>query len=156
MELLRTSSSNAAEDVWTFVDALALHRVLGATGAHAKNDSLLHGERGAVRLAPLYDVASALPYPHLQQRKLKLAMSLGGEYGMHAIRAAHVAKLAADLRLDDAKTVARFRDLAAIVARESEPLAAQLRSEGLDAPILDRLTTAITKRARQCVNWLEH
>lgn len=99
-------------------------------------------------------MASALPYPHLQQRKLKLAMSLGGEYAMHTIRARHVSKLAAELRLDERRTLTRFADIAATVARESERLAAQLRSEGLDAPILDTLTAALTKRARQCVKWL--
>lgn len=30
-----------------------------------------------------------------------------------------------------------------------------MASEGLDAPILDTLTTAITKRAIQCVKWLD-
>lgn len=155
VELLRSVSSRAAEDASTFVDALALHWILGATDAHAKNYSLLHAGRGSIRLAPLYDVASALPYPHLPQRKLKLAMSVGGEYGMHAIRARHVAKLAAELRLDETKTVTRFRDLAATVARDAKPLAAELRAEGLDGSFLERLATAIAARAAQCVKWLD-
>ena len=136
-------------DIWTFVEALALHWILGATDAHAKNYSLLHAGRGSIRLAPLYDVASALPYPHLAQRKLKLAMSIGGEYGMHAIRARHIVKLATELRLDEQETLARFRDLAANVAREAEPLARQLRDEGLDTPLVATLATAVAERAIQ-------
>jgi serine/threonine-protein kinase HipA len=150
VQLLRSASSRAAEDVSTFVDALAFHWIVGATDAHAKNYSLLHARGGSSRLAPLYDVASALPYPHLQTRKLKLAMSLGGEYGMHAIHARHVAKLAHELHLDDARTIDRFRALAHAVGEHSSALRDELRHEGLESPILDPLATAIARRARDC------
>ncbi len=154
VELLRAASSRAKEDVETFVDALALQWILGGTDAHAKNYSLLHGGRGSLRLAPLYDLASALPYPHLPQRRLKLAMSLSGEYGMHAIRARHVSRLALELRLDETETSARFRALAEAVAREAPALAKDLRGEGLEHPIVGTLSTAIARRAAQCVKWL--
>lgn len=61
-ELLRVHSSRAHEDVERFVDALAFNWLIGGTDAHAKNYSLLHASGGRVRLAPLYDLASVLPY----------------------------------------------------------------------------------------------
>jgi serine/threonine-protein kinase HipA len=81
-------------------------------------------------------------------------MSLSGEHGMHAIRARHVSRLALELRLDETKTSARFRELAEAVAREAPALAADLRGEGLEHPIVETLSTAITRRAAQCVRWL--
>jgi serine/threonine-protein kinase HipA len=60
-----------------FADALALNWLLGATDAHAKNYSFLYVGRTA-RFAPLYDIASYLPYG--QYDKLKTAMKIGGEY----------------------------------------------------------------------------
>jgi serine/threonine-protein kinase HipA len=46
--------------VHRFVDALAVNWLIAGTDAHAKNYSMLLTP-GQIRLAPLYDVASALP-----------------------------------------------------------------------------------------------
>ena len=68
----------AAEEVSRFVDALIWNWLIAGTDAHAKNYSLLIAS-DQVRLAPLYDVASALPY-RVPQRELRLAMKLGTDY----------------------------------------------------------------------------
>jgi serine/threonine-protein kinase HipA len=62
-----------------FLDALLLNWLICGTDAHSKNYSLLLSSR-QVRLAPLYDVASALPYPVMPMQKLRLAMKFGGSY----------------------------------------------------------------------------
>ena len=62
VELLRTYSSRPTDDVWTFVQALALNWLIGGTDAHAKNYSVLIGAGGRARLAPLYDIASTPTY----------------------------------------------------------------------------------------------
>lgn len=46
----------------TLLRALTVHVLLGNGDAHAKNYSLLHDPSGALRLAPLYDLMSTLPY----------------------------------------------------------------------------------------------
>lgn len=46
-----------------FLEALTLNVAIGNCDAHAKNFSLLHGESGALRLAPLYDLVSTRLYP---------------------------------------------------------------------------------------------
>ncbi len=52
----------SAGAVRRFADALIWNWLIAGTDAHAKNYSLLlAGDQ--VRLAPLYDIASALPYP---------------------------------------------------------------------------------------------
>jgi len=62
-----------------FADALIWNWLIAGTDAHAKNYSLLLA--GAhVRLAPLYDVASALPHPDRHVRWLRFAIKVGGDY----------------------------------------------------------------------------
>jgi len=61
VELLRTYSANAPEDVHTFLDAIAYNWLIAGTDAHGKNYALLIGAQTRVRLAPLYDVASVVP-----------------------------------------------------------------------------------------------
>lgn len=56
-----------------FVDALAFTWIIAGTDAHAKNYSLLLAGP-QVRLAPLYDVASALPYDDMYLPRLRMAM----------------------------------------------------------------------------------
>jgi HipA-like C-terminal domain len=62
-ELLRRAMPTrfAEQAVRGFADALIWNWLIAGTDAHAKNYSLLLS-RGEARLAPLYDIASALPY----------------------------------------------------------------------------------------------
>jgi serine/threonine-protein kinase HipA len=57
--ILRTVNRNSLE---TLLEATTLNVILGNGDAHAKNFSLLHDRRGALRLAPLYDLLSTLMY----------------------------------------------------------------------------------------------
>ena len=98
--LLREHSGAPDEDIGTFVDSLAYSWLIAGTDAHAKNYSLLIGERGRVRLAPLYDLASALPYRHLAVHKLKLAMKIGGKYRLREIGAHQWGKFAGEIGSD--------------------------------------------------------
>jgi serine/threonine-protein kinase HipA len=81
IEFLREvmDARRARETVWRFVDALAWNWLIAGTDAHAKNYSLLLAG-GQIRLAPLYDVASALPYPGVHERRLRPAMRVGRDY----------------------------------------------------------------------------
>ena len=54
-----------------FADALIWNWIVGGTDAHAKNYSLLLSA-DQVRLAPLYDIASGLPYG-THEKKLRFA-----------------------------------------------------------------------------------
>src|ERR1035437_9306060 len=85
-ELLREQSSNPEEDMQSFVDANIFNWLIAGTDAHAKNYALLLGGGGAVRLAPVYDLASILPYQTVDLQKAKLAMKIGGEYRLKKCR----------------------------------------------------------------------
>ena len=97
-------------DVARFFDALVYNWLVLATDGHAKNYSLLLSGH-QVRLAPLYDVASALP--HLDHpRKARLAQKIGGEYRPSFVQRRHWERLARSLGLGSAEAHARITALA--------------------------------------------
>lgn len=144
--LRRVIPAGAASDaVWRFADALLWNWVIAGTDAHAKNYSLLL-QGGQVRLAPLYDIASALPYAH--ERDLKMAMKLGGDYRLHVQRAGTWTTLASDLGVE----ADRLRDRAARLAAGAPGAFAKAADEvadlGSDLP--PRLVGAVAGRAERC------
>jgi serine/threonine-protein kinase HipA len=153
--ILREHSSKADEDLLRFVDALGFNWLVGGTDAHAKNYSILHASRRRARLAPLYDIASALPYPDLQQQKLKLAMKVGGRYRLRDIGPRQWEALAGELRLESRAVLDRVATLGDRVANEVGPVCAAARETGLDDPLVPRLEAALVARARSCVGRIE-
>lgn len=77
-----------AEEVRRFASALVLQLLIGGTDAHARNYSIQHLEGGS-RLAPLYDVATVLPYLP-SGRSPRLAMAIGGETVSDRITGEHL------------------------------------------------------------------
>lgn len=97
-------------DVARFFDALVFNWLVLATDGHTKNYSLLLSGH-QVRLAPLYDVASALP--HLDHpRKARMAQKIGGEYRPEFIRRRHWERLARAVGLSSDEASARIAALA--------------------------------------------
>lgn len=77
--LLRDYSADPYEDVVRFIRALAFNWIIAGTDAHPRNYSLIIGPHGVVRLAPLYDLASALVLPNAPAvEEMRLAMAIGG------------------------------------------------------------------------------
>ena len=117
----------ADDSVWRFFDALALNWLICGTDAHSKNYSLLLS--GAqVRLAPLYDVASALPYK-VPVEKMRLAMKFGGSYLLGARSHTMWQKVASELALPAdavreraASLMSRLPDAFADAARDPDVL----------------------------------
>jgi len=143
--LIREHSTAAADDVRSFLLALAFNWLIAGTDAHTKNYSLLLAEEGQVRLAPLYDLASSLPYPSIDQRKAKLAMKIGRTYDLADVNARQWRRLADELRLDAAAVLEE-------IARMAEAMPAAVGStveaaEGLNHPIVNRLAEALVARA---------
>lgn len=98
-------------DAVRFFNALAYNWLVLATDGHAKNYSLLLSGH-QVRLAPLYDVASALP--HLDHpRKARMAQKIGGEYRPSFIQRRHWERLARSLGFEADEASERILALAA-------------------------------------------
>jgi serine/threonine-protein kinase HipA len=153
VELLRSHSSAADEDVTTFSDALALNWLMAGTDAHAKNYSLLIGP-GRTRLAPLYDVASVLPYPRFDLERAKLAMKIGGQYRLRSIGLREWRKLAAELGLDSIATIDRVVRMAHSIPDLTREVANRAKAAGLKHEVIERLSTRLIARARRCLTQL--
>lgn len=163
-----TTADQTAAQVERFVSALAFSWVIAGTDAHAKNYSLLlSGPQ--VRLAPIYDVHSVLPYltgevrglepGRVSVHKAQLAMRIGSKYGINEIDREDWRQLADDVGMEREAVLAIVADVAARVPAAFAHAAADERAAGLlDAAQLDfadELAGLVAKRARKCANVLE-
>ncbi|MDP1892179.1 MAG: type II toxin-antitoxin system HipA family toxin [Gemmatimonadaceae bacterium] len=147
--LRRAMPYSAAESaVQRFADALIWNWLIAGTDAHAKNYSVLLAG-GDARLAPLYDMASILPYPGIHERKLRMAMKVGGEYDMRPSRN-NWPKAAGELGLPTDDLVARVRHLAAIAPQAFADAAADPSVAAFNSPIAALLVDRVADRSRRC------
>lgn len=146
-DLLRRSSARPTKDVERFRDALLFHWLTAGTDAHAKNYALLYGPGGRVRLAPLYDLASVLPFEGFDERRLRLAMKMGRTYRLDDVRRGDLARMATDLGLDPATTVRRAIELA-------EAIPDRFGAVRSDTEVSERLAAALEARAERCLRLL--
>ena len=151
---IRSYCSRPGEDLRTFARSMAFNWIVGGTDAHAKNFSLLIGPGGAASLAPLYDVASTLPYPGRYVPRRKLAMKIGGEERLGYVQVRHWERFAAEVGLPADEVLGICKSLAAEVPDHVADIVRAARSEGLNHPIVDSLGEAVTKQARACLDSL--
>jgi len=155
VKLLDRFSDDRHDDTSRFVMALALNWVIAGTDAHAKNYSLLHAPGNFVRLAPLYDLASWLPYerdPH--STKVKLAMKIGGTYRLHEIDGERWRKWAEEAGLDPAWVKACVLTLVEAVASSIGATREALeKSNG--SGFVPKLAHSITERANKCAEIMD-
>ncbi len=149
-----TGSVDAVNDYLTHV---AFHWVLMSTDAHAKNTSVLHTATGTT-LAPLYDAASMLAYPHVRgfhPRRAKLAMKVGKTYTADRIEPRHLHRAAAAAGADPDTVLSRARNIAAnlpdIVAVEAD----RLRALPVDGTLLDTFIAAVERRSAALVRRID-
>jgi serine/threonine-protein kinase HipA len=147
--LSRAMPSRVADDaVRRFADALIWNWIIAGTDAHAKNYSVLLAN-DQVRLAPLYDIASALPYD-THEEKLRFAMKIGGDYRVFPYRNTWPAA-ARDLGLDPDDLVDRVRELATGAPEAFAEASKQPDIEELGRPLASRLVDLVADRADRCL-----
>lgn len=153
--MLRRFSTAPAEDLETLVRALALNWVAGGTDAHAKNFSLLLAP-GQVRLAPLYDIASVLPYPRqVPPQKARLAMRVGREYQLRKIERRHWERLGEEVGTGAEAALEHARAVVQAIPGRMAEVCADARAAGLDHPVVERLEQSVEKHAAACMAALE-
>jgi len=154
--LLRAVSANVREDIATLVEASIFNWMIGGSDAHAKNFSLLLGAAGRHRLAPIYDVASVLPYqPQVQFEDVKLAMKIGGDYLLGNIRLTQWRRFAEENRLDFDEVRGRIADMAAKLPDLAATVRDQIAAEGAPHPLNDKLAGVFADRAKWVQGELE-
>ncbi len=163
--LLRsTMGPDADSAVAAFADALAFNWLIGGTDAHAKNYSLLLAGP-QVRFAPLYDVASALPYTvdtpirpragELDAARLKLAMSVNGQYLIREIRARDWHALGETLGIGGDTYLARITELAERIPAAVEQSVEDSTVQALTSDMPERYAKKISNHAARCLQTLQ-
>jgi len=154
VDLFRQSmTTRGSEDaIWRFVDALAWNWLIAGTDAHAKNYSLLLASDD-IRLAPLYDVASALPYG-MHEKKLRFAMKLGGRYEVFTYRNPWP-KAAEELGLAAESVTTRVAELTARAPDAFAEAAATPEVKALKRDLTSKLVDLISERASRCAALLD-
>jgi len=146
MDLL-TGSGDAAADRERFMRACMFNFVMLGVDAHAKNFSILFEPGWRFRLAPLYDVISALPYD--QAYYDTLAMKVGGEGKWRNIGPSKWEKEAKACRYSVDTTFAFLKLLIEQLPARAEKILSETKSSGLHVPFLEALSTQVTTRCRK-------
>lgn len=152
--LIRTHSTDRETDLDTFVGALAFNWLIAGTDAHAKNYSLLLTSR-RVRLAPLYDIASILPYRDIDLKKAKFAMKIGGKYELGVIGLRQWEKLAKELRVEPEALIERIGTMAQKLPDLVNAARVRAEKQGLKHVLIERLAAGLIERAGECRRLLE-
>lgn len=151
-ELIRSTipGPEAETDVWRFADALAFNWLIAGTDAHAKNYGLLLAGN-QIRLAPLYDIASILPYDDSHGYRVKLAMKVGDDYKLRRTDRRSAWDHAADeLKLDRHRLITRVLDLAERIPAAFARAADNGDIDRLSTDLPDRLVTLVSQRSERC------
>lgn len=148
-ELLRLQSSEPQEDITTFVEALAFNWIIVGTDAHAKNYSVMLAPGGEVRLAPLYDVISVLPYDQFYPPRAKLAMKIGGEYRVGYIYPRHWKRLAETIERKSSEVLDSVWRVCDAVDSVLPEVCERARQSGLDEATVDQLEQGIRQEVRK-------
>ncbi|WP_367871814.1 type II toxin-antitoxin system HipA family toxin [Luteolibacter sp. Populi] len=150
-DLLRDVSSAPREDVALFAGALAFNWLIAGTDAHAKNYSLLIAARRQVRLAPLYDLASALPYPRdIDPHKAKLAMKIGSKYRIRAIGREHWVACARGLGMPAGALLELIGGMAERLPDVAVETAHEVSARGIEHPVIGRIVEGLGVHVRGC------
>ena len=136
------------EDRLSFMKSQIVFWLLAAIDGHAKNFSIFLSPSG-YRLAPLYDVMSAAPYPQFPTQKVKLAMALGdkGYYRLNQIQHRHFYQTGqkAGLYEQDMETI--FLDLSARMEGAIAETAALADDVGMPKSTSGPILAGVSKRA---------
>lgn len=153
-EVLHQYSVQPQVDRANFLLALVFNWLIGDSDAHAKNYSLLIGSGGSVRLAPFYDISSALPYPQIDRRKLKMAMKVGSHYRWHGISLRDWLVLGSEMGFPHGYTREVLGLVAESIADLAAAVAAEMRHSGAGHPVIGSLVDAISGAADRCLAML--
>lgn len=157
--VMRPQDASAAAHA--LADALIWNWIVAGTDAHAKNYSvLLSGSQ--VRLAPLYDLSSILPYVGtrspvdgviIHARRMASAMKIGGRYELDPVHNTWP-KAAQDLGLDARWLALRAKELSTIAPQAMTAAAEEPAIKAYGAQLAANLIERVSERAARCVSVL--
>ncbi|MDO4538172.1 MAG: type II toxin-antitoxin system HipA family toxin [Coriobacteriales bacterium] len=149
-------TTDPQRSVRVFAAMLFFNYLMGAPDAHAKNYSLLHMKPNLCTLAPLYDVASGLPYGSEGNRPPRMAMSIGGENRLGYVHRTHVERFAQDAKMDSQDCVNLMANLCQRIMRSAQAVIDQTQRMGVEGAdeLADRLIPKVEANCRRTLQQL--
>ena len=155
IRVLRERASDPGSDVSRLLDALIFNWLVGGTDGHAKNYSITLAADGLVALSPLYDLATAAPYPlQVPWQKMRLAMKLGGEYRMRWIRPRHLDRLGDLAGLEAGRVKERAQQLGELMLDRISDVRDEGLLGGLEEVALRRWADSLAEHVPRCLRLL--
>lgn len=147
IQLIRSHTRAPAADNLTFLRMLIFHFLIGNADAHGKNYALLYREK-TPDLAPVYDAICTAVYPSMTKR---LAMRIGGRNLPDTIHLKHWLTVVSDTAPAQRLLEDELQKTAQLMLDASEKLAAELRDEGIDHPIIGKIQKVVKSRVQRTV-----
>jgi serine/threonine-protein kinase HipA len=144
-KLIRRVSASPEVDVERFIKANMFNWLIGGTDAHAKNYSFLIGAGDEIRLAPLYDLSSQLPYADLIAQRL--SMKIGDHYDFALVTPTDWRSLARSCALDEEQIIGMLTEMARALPDVVSAAHAQARTDGLSERVLGPLAQRLIAHA---------
>jgi serine/threonine-protein kinase HipA len=138
-------SANPETDVERFLKANMFNWLIGGTDAHAKNYSFLIDAGDEIRLAPLYDLSSQLPYPNLIAQRV--SMKIGDHYDIARVTTTDWQNLARSCALNEEQVISMLTEMARALPDVVSAAHAQARTDGLSEQVLVPLADRIIAHA---------
>ena len=133
---------NAGEDILSW---LAFNLLIGNNDTHAKNISFCTDGKKII-LAPFYDLLSTAVYPSL---KPSFAFKIGGSDDFAKMDGACLAQLGKDLNLRPGVVEERFKRMIEILPDLTKKVAAKLKSQGGNVPVVKKIVNLIHQRCQK-------
>jgi len=144
--LLETGRHVSPADALALLDQVIFNILVANTDAHAKNYSLLLPVSGKPRLAPLYDVSTVLPWPHVVKA---YAQNIAGrKRTANAISGRHWDVIARDVGYRPTDVRTRIRKLVDLIVANRIPVTeAVVSMPGATAGYVEQAAEAIEVNA---------
>ena len=142
----------STQAVEAFRDMLGYQWLIVGNDAHAKNYALLLSG-GSIRLAPLYDTRSWIPYRRAGQTidDLSIAMTIGTDHGVgSADQPEAMLETAARLKVPAVEVAERFQELASLMPDALDAAVGHLPPASQDLPMVETYLEEQEQRARRC------
>jgi len=147
VKLLLRVSAEPHVDIERFLKANILNWLIGGTDAHAKNYSLLIGANDEIRLAPLYDLSSQLPFPDLISQRV--AMKIGDCYEIALVSASDWRKLSRACSMDEEHVIGMISQMARALPDAISDVRTQALSDNLSEKVISPLAQQLTQHVHE-------
>jgi serine/threonine-protein kinase HipA len=152
VHLIRGVSADPDADVDRFLKANIFNWFVGGTDAHAKNYALLIDSGDDVRLAPLYDLSSQLPYPKMI--KQRLAMKIGHHYEIPLVDIDDWHVLARECDFDGDRVVETITAMGNAIPDAIAAARTQASRDGLSEQVVATFAEQLVSHVRTRLAWI--